>query len=178
MLHGVAAQIFKYPYNRPHKKMMRRNQNRMHDRPSGNFRPSGRHATTQGFRDLGQPAVWALGPLLPVLAFPHSRQASPATPHHLHHPQFTLPSTMKSLTCLSSVAATLPIEQPSSTPSATAFDPQSGHVFTVIETLSPNGGALLDVFAVKGYRDDDIHKVSKIDIPIPRPFLELTTNHS
>lgn len=72
----------------------------------------------------------------------------------------TFSARMRSLTCLSSLSAGLPVGSSSQVASASAFDPESGVVYAVVESVSPDGEVDVDIFAVRGHTEQDIEQVS------------------
>lgn len=69
---------------------------------------------------------------------------------------------MRSLTCLSSLSTALPLSSSSKRATATCFDPESGLVYTAVESVSANGELELDVLEVKGLEEKDVEVVSEI----------------
>jgi hypothetical protein len=70
---------------------------------------------------------------------------------------------MRNLTCLSSVAAHLPVTAKTGsvqTASAVVFNPESSVIYTALETLASNGAVRIDLLAVEGYREDQIVEVN------------------
>lgn len=68
---------------------------------------------------------------------------------------------MRSITCLSSVAAVLSDSPAAGAASAAAFNVESSNsVFSVLELPSPNGGVQIDFQLVQGFKRDQITTVS------------------
>jgi hypothetical protein len=75
---------------------------------------------------------------------------------------------MRSLTCLSSVSAALSLGSSSQSATASAFDPESSVVYTVVERITPDGQVEIDIFAVSGHTDADVEPVSRLRLPVSR----------
>jgi hypothetical protein len=113
-------------------------------------REEGRSEVSSSSRVWAPPSAW---PSTPTTS---SKDLLSSSPSHRRR--------MRSLTCLSSVSAGLPLGSSSQSATASAFDPESSVVYTVVESVSPDGEVQIDILAVKGHTESDVEPVSPYNL--------------